>query len=179
MGTGAPLPEGADAVVMVEVTDIQNDKVEIREPVAPGTNWALQGSDIKKGQLLMEKGTLLTAAKIGALSAVGLKEIPVFAQPVVAVISTGNELIKPEEELKYGKLYDINSESISNAVRSCGCKPLSSTIVKDDYNSIKNKIESYKDADVIITSGEPRLVQGIFCDKWWKIWEKSWSTEFR
>ncbi|CDG64442.1 MAG: molybdopterin molybdotransferase [Methanobacterium sp.] len=153
VGTGAPLPEGADAVVMVEVTDIQNDKVEIREPVAPGTNWALQGSDIKKGQLLMEKGTLLTAAKIGALSAVGLKEIPVFAQPVVAVISTGNELIKPEEELKYGKLYDINSESISNAVRSCGCKPLSSTIVKDDYNSIKNKIESYKDADVIITSG--------------------------
>jgi molybdopterin molybdotransferase len=153
VGTGAPLPAGADAVVMVEVTDIQNDKVEIMEAVAPGTNRALQGSDIEKGQLLMEKGTLLTAAKIGALSAVGLKEVPVFAKPIVAVISTGNELIKPEEELKHGKLYDINSESISNAVKSCGCTPLASTIVKDDYDSIKNRIDSYKDADVIITSG--------------------------
>ena len=153
VGTGAPLPAGADAVVMVEVTDIQNDKVEIMEAVAPGTNRALQGSDIEKGQLLMEKGTLLTAAKIGALSAVGLKEIPVFAKPIVAVISTGNELIKPEEELKHGKLYDINSESISNAVKSCGCTPLASTIVNDDYDSIKNKIDTYKDADVIITSG--------------------------
>ncbi len=153
VGTGAPLPAGADAVVMVEVTDIQKDKVEIMEAVAPGTNRALQGSDIEKGQLLMEKGTLLTAAKIGALSAVGLKEIPVFAKPIVAVISTGNELIKPEEELKHGKLYDSNSESISNAVKSCGCTPLASTIVKDDYDSIKNKIDSYKDADVIITSG--------------------------
>ena len=153
VGTGAPLPAGADAVVMVEVTDIQNDKVEIMEAVAPGTNRALQGSDIEKGQLLMEKGTLLTAANIGALSAVGLKEIPVFAKPIVAVISTGNELIKPEEELKHGKLYDINSESISNAVKSCGCTPLASTIVKDDYDSIKNRIDSYKDADVIITSG--------------------------
>lgn len=153
VGTGAPLPAGADAVVMVEVTDIQKDKVEIMEAVAPGTNRALQGSDIEKGQLLMEKGTLLTAAKIGALSAVGLKEIPVFAKPIVAVISTGNELIKPEEELKQGKLYDINSESISNAVKSCGCTPLASTIVKDDYDSIKNRINSYKDADVIITSG--------------------------
>ncbi|AXV39747.1 gephyrin-like molybdotransferase Glp [Methanobacterium sp. BAmetb5] len=153
VGTGAPLPAGADAVVMVEVTDIQKDKVEIMEAVAPGTNRALQGSDIEKGQLLMGKGTLLTAAKIGALSAVGLKEIPVFAKPIVAIISTGNELIKPEEELKHGKLYDINSESISNAVKSCGCTPLASTIVKDDYDSIKNKIDSYKDADVIITSG--------------------------
>jgi len=153
VGTGAPMPAGADAVVMVEVTDIQNDKVEIMEAVAPGTNRALQGSDIEKGQLLMEKGTLLTAAKIGALSAVGLKEIPVFAKPIVAVISTGNELIKPGEELKHGKLYDINSESISNAVKSCGCTPLASTIVNDDYDSIKNKIDTYKDADVIITSG--------------------------
>jgi len=153
VGTGAPMPAGADAVVMVEVTDIQKDKVEIMEAVAPGTNRALQGSDIEKGQLLMEKGTLLTAAKIGALSAIGLKEILVFAKPIVAVISTGNELIKPGEELKHGKLYDINSESISNAVKSCGCTPLASTIVNDDYDSIKNKIDTYKDADVIITSG--------------------------
>lgn len=153
VGTGAPMPEGSDAVVMVEVTDINGNKVEILEAVTPGTNRAIRGSDIEKGNFLLSEGTLLTADKIGALSAIGLKTIPVFAKPTVAVISTGNELIKPDEELRHGKLYDINSESISNAVKSCGCIPLASTIAKDDYNSIKNKIDEYKHADVIITSG--------------------------
>ncbi len=153
VGTGAPMPEGSDAVVMVEVTDIKENKVQIMEAVTPGTNRALKGSDIEKGKFLLSEGTLLTADKIGALSAIGLDKIPIFAKPTVAIISTGNELIKPDEELRHGKLYDINSESIANAVKSCGCVPLSSTIAKDDYNSIKNKIDQYKHADVIITSG--------------------------
>ncbi|WP_321423449.1 gephyrin-like molybdotransferase Glp [uncultured Methanobacterium sp.] len=153
VGTGAPMPEGSDAVVMVEVTDIKENKVEILEAVTPGTNRALRGSDIQKGKFLLAEGTLLTSDKIGALSAIGLEKIPVFAKPTVAVISTGNELIKPDEELRHGKLYDINSESIANAVKSCGCIPLASTIAKDDYDSIKNKIDEYKHADVIITSG--------------------------
>lgn len=153
IGTGAPMPEGSDAVVMVEFTDIKENKVRILEAVTPGTNLALKGSDIQKGKFLLAEGTLLTADKIGALSAIGLKEIPVFAKPTVAIISTGNELIKPDEELRHGKLYDINSVSIVNAVKSCGCIPLASTIAKDDYDSIKNKIDTYKYADVIITSG--------------------------
>ncbi|MCC7560448.1 MAG: molybdopterin molybdenumtransferase MoeA [Methanobacterium sp.] len=153
VGTGAPMPEGSDAVVMVEVTDIRENRVEILEAVTPGTNRALRGSDIEKGKFLLSLGTLLTADKIGALSAMGLKEIPVFAKPTVAVISTGNELIKPDEDLRHGKLYDINSESLANAVKSCGCVPLASNIVKDDYKSLKNKINAYKNADIIITSG--------------------------
>lgn len=153
VGTGAPMPDGSDAVVMVEVTDIKENKVQILEAVTPGTNRALRGSDIEKGKFLLSEGTLLTADKIGALSAIGLDEIPVFAKPTVAVISTGNELIKPDEELRHGKLYDINSQSLTNAVKSCGCIPLASTIAKDDYDSIKTKIDQYKHADVIITSG--------------------------
>lgn len=153
IGTGAPLPSGADAVVMVEVTDVKEDKVEIFEAVAPGVNVAARGSDMEKGKLLLSKGTILTPEKIGVLSAIGMSKVPVFTQPTVAVISTGNELVKPGEELHYGKLYDINSKSISNAVKSCGCIPLASKIVKDDYNSIKEKINEFKHADVIITSG--------------------------
>jgi molybdopterin molybdotransferase len=153
VGTGAPMPDGSDAVIMVEVTDIKENKVQILEAVTPGTNRALRGSDIEKGKFLLSEGTLLTADKIGALSAIGLDEIPVFAKPTVAVISTGNELIKPDEELRHGKLYDINSQSLANAVKSCGCIPLASTIAKDDYDSIKTKIDQYKHADVIITSG--------------------------
>jgi len=138
---------------MVEVTDVKDDKVEMYEAVAPGANVAARGSDMGKGKLLLSKGTILTPEKIGVLSAIGMYKVPVFTQPTVAVISTGNELVKPGEELHYGKLYDINSESISNAVKSCGCIPLASTIVKDDYNSIKDKINEFKHADVIITSG--------------------------
>lgn len=153
IGTGAPMPDGADAVVMVECTDIKGNKVKILEAVTPGTNWSSRGSDIKKGKFLMPKGTFLTVDKIGALSAMGLIEIQVLAKPTVAIISTGNELIKPEEKLQHGKLYDINSVSLTNAVKACGCLPITSTIVKDDYNSIKNKIDECKHADIIITSG--------------------------
>lgn len=153
VGTGAPMPEGADAVVMVEFTDSHDDRILISEAVAPGANMAACGSDMKKGELLLSKGTLLTPEKIGVLSAIGISTAPVFVKPTVAVISTGNELIKPDQELQYGKLYDINSETISNAVKSCGCIPLYSEIVKDDYDSIKSKINEFKHADVIITSG--------------------------
>lgn len=153
IGTGAPMPEGADSVVMVEFTDVEEDTIQIYSAVAPGANMAVSGSDTKKGNLLLSKGTILTPDKIGVLSAIGMSKVPVFARPTVAVISTGNELIKPDQELKYGKLYDINSETISNAVKSCGCIPLYSKIVKDDYNSIKCKINEFKHADIIITSG--------------------------
>jgi molybdopterin molybdotransferase len=153
IGTGAPMPEGSDSVVMVEFTNLNDNNVDIYEPVSPGTNLAAKGSDMEKGKLLLTKGTLLTPDKIGVLSAIGKSEVLVFRQPTVAVISTGNELIKPDEDLKYGQLYDINSQSILNAVKSCGCKPLDSNIVQDDYNSIKDKINEFKNADVIITSG--------------------------
>lgn len=153
VGTGAPIPEGADSVVMVEFTNVEDETVQVHEAVAPGTNVSTQGSDMKKGEQILSEGSLLTPEKIGALSAIGMSKIPVFSKPTVAVISTGNELIKPGQELKHGKLYDINSETISNAVKACGCTPINSKIVKDDYDSIKNKIYEFKDVDIIITSG--------------------------
>ncbi len=153
IGTGAPMPEGADSVVMVEFTNMEDGCIKIYEAVAPGTNVSNRGSDMKKGEQLLSKGSLLTPERIGVLSAIGMSTVPVFTKPTVAVISTGNELIKPDQELEYGKLFDINSETIFNAVKSCGCTPINSEIVSDDYDSIKNKINEFKDADVIITSG--------------------------
>ncbi|HOI39184.1 MAG TPA: molybdopterin-binding protein [Methanobacterium sp.] len=153
IGTGAPIPKGADSVIMVEFTNTEDGSVQIYEAVAPGTNLSARGSDMKKGELLLSKGNLLTPERIGALSAIGMSKVPVFTKPTVAVISTGNELIKPGQELRHGKLYDINSETISNAVKACGCTPIYSQIVKDDYDTIKNKINEFNHADVIITSG--------------------------
>ena len=153
VATGAPVPENASGVVMVEFTDIQDDEILIYESTAVGQNIAKEGSDIKVGELLLESSTRITPDKIGVLSAIGLKEVPVFKKPRVAIISTGNEIISHDEELTYGKIYDINSMTISSAVKSCGCIPLHTEIVKDDYNSLKEKINEFKDFDLIITSG--------------------------
>lgn len=153
VSTGAPIPEDADAVIMIEFAEKRDEDTLMLESVPLGANIADEGSDVKKGDLLLRQGELITPDKIGVLSAIGLSNVPVYTKPQVVVISTGNELIKLDEELKYGMIYDINSYTISNAVKSCGCIPIHSEIVKDDYTSLKNKINEYKDVDVIITSG--------------------------
>lgn len=153
VSTGSPLPEGANAVVMVEFTEKNGETVLIQDSVAIAENITEKGSDVTEGELLLTRGTIITPYKIGVLSAVGMGKVPVFTQPKVAVISTGNEIILPDEELKYGKVYDINSHTISTAVKSCGCIPINSEIVKDDYNALKDKLNQLKDVDVIITSG--------------------------
>jgi molybdopterin molybdotransferase len=153
VSTGAPIPDGADAVVMVEYTEKKAETILIQDSVPLNANIADQGSDVKEGELLLKEGEILTSEKIGVLSAIGMSEIPVYTRPRVAVISTGNEIIKHHQKLEYGKIYDINSYTISNAVKSCGCEPIRSEIVKDDYESLKNAISAFKDADIIITSG--------------------------
>ncbi|MGZ7050316.1 MAG: molybdenum cofactor synthesis domain-containing protein, partial [Methanobacterium sp.] len=153
VSTGAPLPEGADAVVMIEYSEIEDGNIHIFDSVAMNQNIAKRGSDVKKGDLLLSEGILLSHDKIGVLAAVGVVELNVYKKPKVAVISTGNEIIEYDKSLKYGKIYDINSPTISNAVKSCGCTPIYSGVAKDDYEDLKNNIEQYLDADMIITSG--------------------------
>lgn len=153
IGTGAPLPPGADGVVMVEYTQIDQDKVAIYQPITPGQNITLEGSDVKKGEIILEKDTLLTPKNMGVLSAIGLKEVQVYLPPRVAVMSTGDELIGPDEELEDGQIYDINSLTISSAVESCGCVLTESAVVKDEYDPLKKQIMEWDDVDVIISSG--------------------------
>jgi len=153
VSTGAPIPEGADAVIMIEFAEKKDEDILILDSVTLGANIAGEGSDVKKGELLLSEGEFITPDKIGVLSAIGLSKIPVYVKPQVAVISTGNEIIKLDEKMEYGKIYDINSYTLYNAVKSCGCQPIHSEIVKDDFESLKNKIIEFKDADIIITSG--------------------------
>ena len=153
VSTGAPMPEGADGVVMVEFTENKQGNINIYRSVAIGQYIAPKGSDVTKGNLLLTAGTLLTHDKIGVLAAVGIGEVNIFKKPKIAVISTGNEIIEYDEKLEYSKIYDINSQTIANAVKSCGCTPIYSGIVKDDYEHLKNNLEQHMDADVIITSG--------------------------
>ena len=153
VSTGAPVPEESNGVVMVEFTDKKDGKILIYESTAIGQNIAKEGSDIKIGKLLLPRDTRITPDKIGVLSAIGMGSVPVFQKPRVAIISTGNEIINHDEDLTYGKIYDINSQTISSAVKTCGCEPIHTEIVKDDYNSLKDKINEFKDADLLLTSG--------------------------
>ena len=154
ISTGAPLPKGADAVIQFEDVERVGNEVIIPKPAYPGLGVMKAGTDIPKGKLLLEKGTRLGFKETALLSAVGLAEVPVFRRPKVAVISTGNELVPPGEELKPGRIYDINGRAIADAVRELGGEAVFLGIAKDDRESLKALIEKGVECcDLVILSG--------------------------
>ena len=154
VATGAALPEGADAVVMVEYSSREADEVLIYRSVVSGENTMKIGDDIKEGEKILEKGEILGPRKIGVLAALGLIKVKVYKKPKVAVISTGPEIVKPGNSLPFGKVYDINSYTISAAVRECGATPINIGIVPDEKEEIEQAIKNaLKIADAVITSG--------------------------
>ena len=154
IGTGAPMPSGANAVVMVEYTEEENGYVKIFKPVVPGENIQPAGSDIMVGELVLREGQLLTSREIGVLAAIGKVSVKVYRKPKVAVISTGDEIVKAGEKLPYGKIYDINGPSIFSAVKECGGEPIFIGIARDDVREIIDMIrEGVEKADIVITSG--------------------------
>jgi len=154
ISTGAPLPKGADAVIQFEDVERVGDEVIIPKPAYPGLGVMKAGTDIPKGKPLLKKGTRLGFKETALLSAVGLADVPVFRKPKVAVISTGDELVLPGEELKPGGIYDINGRAITDAVRELGGEAFFLGIARDDRESLKKLIEKGVECcDVVILSG--------------------------
>lgn len=174
ISTGAPLPKGANAVVKVENTsDYEEEEegknrniktVKIYKPVAPAEYIMLAGSDIKRGEKIVVKGTRLTPRETGVLAACGIREVEVRKKPSVAVISTGNELVAPGTRattLEPGKIYDVNAQTVCDSVREVcsgfgsGCVPLFLGVAKDNLEDLSAKLNESlaKGADVIIFSG--------------------------
>ena len=161
ISTGAPVPDGANAVVMVEFAnresdnpDLASDEVEILTSVTPSQDIGKKGSDVQAGQVILEKNKVLNPPKIGVIAAQGIDTVEVYKKPVVGVISTGNELLTNQEEIKPGKIYDVNSEMIKAGVESCGAEGKTLGIVKDVYDDLKAKItESLKECDILLCSG--------------------------
>ncbi|MEM3672645.1 MAG: molybdopterin biosynthesis protein [Candidatus Bathyarchaeia archaeon] len=152
--TGAPIPKGANAVVMVEHTWQDGKTLRVFKPVSPGENIMAGGSDIMAGELILRKGTVLTPREIGVLASMGVTEVKVFRKPTVAIISTGNEIVQPGKPLEYGKIYDINSYSIYASVIENGGQPVLLGIVQDNAELITRKLrEGLQKADMVITSG--------------------------
>ncbi|WP_297477130.1 gephyrin-like molybdotransferase Glp [Thermococcus sp.] len=154
ISTGAPLPEGTDAVIQFEDVERVGDEILVFKPAYPAMGVMKAGVDIGKGKPLLRKGTRLTFKETALLSAVGMAEVPVFRRPKVAVISTGSEIIPPGEELTPGKIYDINGRAITDAVRELGGEAVFLGIVRDDRESLKALIEKGLECcDIVLLSG--------------------------
>lgn len=153
IATGAKLPSGADAVVMVEDTEKEKNKVKIFKPVYPKANVSGKDEDIKKGKIVLRKGDMLNPSKIGALSALGMSEVYVYAQPKIAVIPTGREIASLDEALKEGQVYDINSYTLMSVINSNGGNTVKYDIVEDTFGEIRDVVESAINNDMIVLSG--------------------------
>lgn len=116
IATGAVMPAGANAVVMVENTDQQGTAVNVRKAVTPGENVMHTGADVMMGELVLRKNTKLTPREVSVLAAVGLDSVPVYRKPVVAITSTGNEVSPPGTRLEPGQIYDVNAYAIGAGV---------------------------------------------------------------
>jgi molybdenum cofactor synthesis domain-containing protein len=152
--TGAPIPEGADAAVMVEDTDREDATLLVYRAVTKSENVMKKGTDIKKGETVLKAGQVLGASEIGVLAALGMTKVKVFKVPVVAVLSTGAEVTEPGKKLPPGKIYDINAYSLSTAVRESGGTPVYLGVVPDDKAELRKALEqALASADMVITSG--------------------------
>lgn len=154
ISTGAPMPKGANAVIMVEYTWLKGSCLKIFRPVTPGENIMAAGSDIMAGELVLRKGSILTPRDTGVLASLGLVEVKVYKMPKIAVLSTGNELVSPGTPLDYGKIYDINAYSISDAVSESGGEPIFLGVVGDNPKALRLGIKKgLRIADMVVVSG--------------------------
>jgi putative molybdopterin biosynthesis protein len=152
--TGAPIPEGADAVVMVEEVERKNGELRVFSSVTKSENVMKKGADIRKGETVLKPGQLLGSREIGVLAALGKASARVFLVPRVAVLSTGAEVTEPGKKLPPGKIYDINAYSLSAAVLESGGKPIYVGVVPDDKAKLREALEqALAGADIVITSG--------------------------
>ena len=154
IATGAPIPGGADAVVMVEQTVRKGDEVHVFDAVAKDENVMKAGADIRKGEAVLRAGQSLGSRKIGVLAALGTAKVKVYTVPRVAVLSTGAEIVEPSVKLPYGKIYDINAYTLSAAVLESGGKPRYLGVFPDDTAELQKALKrALASADMVITSG--------------------------
>ncbi|MBN2567710.1 molybdopterin molybdenumtransferase MoeA [Candidatus Woesearchaeota archaeon] len=158
--TGAAVPEGADAVLMVEYCEREKDTLTYYRPVTPAENIIAVGSDVRRGSVVFRKGTALNPRFLGVLAAAGIGRVRVSAKPTVAILSTGNEIAAPGEGkgLPVGRIYDINSRTLIAAAEELGCRVIDLGVEPDEKERIKAKLEEgIAKADLVVLSGGSSL----------------------
>jgi len=152
--TGNPLPDGADAVIMLEHTKRRENEIEVWNPVTPSENVSRMGEDVHKGRTAAKSGTRLKPHHIGLLAALGLTHIDVARKPKVAILSTGNELVDLGHKPKANQVIDVNRSILSGMCQELGADAIDLGIAKDDISEIDLKIrEGLGKADMVITTG--------------------------
>jgi molybdopterin molybdotransferase len=151
--TGAPLPAGADAVVMAEYAEEEGAWVNILQPIAPFKNVGRVGEDIRAGDVVLRRGRRLRPPDLGVLASVQRPQITVYRQPTAALIITGNELISVGEPLHGCQIVDSNSYTLAGLCRRLGAVPVRKGIISDDYQLIRDTIEAAGEDVVIVTGG--------------------------
>ena len=154
IATGAPLPDGADAVVMVEQTRPDGDNgVLVAAAAASGQNIGRRGADISAGAVVVRRGDLLNPSRVGAVAAIGVGEIEVYARPRVAILSTGNEVIEPGTPPGPGQIFDVNRFTLAAIVSAHGGVADARRSVDDSIESLGAALDACTGADVIVFSG--------------------------
>ncbi|MDZ7753042.1 MAG: molybdopterin biosynthesis protein [Gammaproteobacteria bacterium] len=155
LATGAVIPRGADAVVMVEDTELADDGelLLIRRPTATGAFVTFAGTDVGRGETVLHAGQVLTSREVGLLAAVGQPEAVVYRRPRVAVISTGDEVVAPGEPLGRGRVYDSNEAIVAAAVEELGCEAVRLGAVADDPVAMEAMVRRGLACDMVILSG--------------------------
>ncbi len=154
IATGAPLPDGADAVVMVEETATSGDSVDIFAAATAGQNVGRRGTDMQAGNGVVSNFDVLTPSRVGALAAVGCDGVEVYAKPRVAILPTGDEVVLPGEPLPPGHIYDVNRFTLSALVSAHGGIPQTHRVARDTVDALVDALEACAgQADVIVFSG--------------------------
>ncbi len=155
IATGGVLPEGADAVVMIEYTGEMGDNtIEIRKSAAPGENVMQRGEDAQEGQIALAAGTVMRPQEIGLAAALGFEELSLYRQPRVGILSTGDELIEVSQTPKPGQVRDVNSHTVATLTALAGGIPTRYGIIKDDLDSLTEALSrAISENDMVLLSG--------------------------
>jgi len=154
IATGGMVPRGADAVVMVEHAETRDSKLRISRAVTAGSGISFAGTDITAGETVLRQGTLLTSRDTGVLAAIGVAKVNVWRKPIVAILSTGDEIIAPGDRMQPAKVYDSNAQVLADAVQELGGEPLRLGITHDDVAALRERVcHAIEVADVVLLSG--------------------------
>ena len=153
IATGAVVPDGADAVVPIELVGEQDNVIEIERHVDSGAHVRPRGGDLRAGDLVVGAGTVLRPAELGALGAAGVGEVVCTTRPSAAVVSTGTELRRPGESLEAGQIYEANGAMLAAALASAGGRRAAAHVRDDDPGEHRAALERGLEADVLVTSG--------------------------
>ena len=151
--TGAPMPSGANAALMVEHTRAKGNDIEVLTPLTPGKNVSARGEDVRAGEVVLKRGRLLRPQDVGMLASTGNLRVQVARRPRVAILATGSELRRPEKSLKPAQIADTNSYSLAAAVESCGGIPRRLGIVPDKPRILRRKLRKAIEYDMVLISG--------------------------